>query len=311
MKLLPLALLGIQCFVSNGQYESTNLRRAGLSIGEFVDSESCYSAIAESVDGEEGKRMNAEAYVDFVKAYGPENFLEDTFTFEELPLILESIFNLLACLCSEEEGEGQSECCVGDKAGIETNGAISEDPSDEQKSYLFKVCAQTSNGIDRVIQSVYPSEAPTTVNDPTIEKEVVVTYKIGVEKDDSAFEDYDEELISAMDSMAPTLLPEARKRQLRVERNLQSIFLPTTIKDHTMIGKLNASTFMNSIFRVTRMQVWSYSYARYHFSQLYSTSPLLHPQTVLRISLSLHFVAKPSQPLSFSCFSLRRKNPAR
>jgi len=235
MKWLPLALLGIQCFVANGQYESANLRRAGLSIGEFVDSEACYSAIAESVDGEEGKRMNAEAYVDFVKAYGPENFLEDTFTFEELPLILESTFILLACLCSEEEGEGQSECCVGDKAGIETNGAISEDPSDEQKSYLFKVCAQTSNGIDRVIQSMFPSEAPTAVNDPTIEKEVVVTYTIGVEKDDSAFEDYDEELISAMDSMAPTLLPEARKRQLRAERNLQSVFLPTTITDHTMI----------------------------------------------------------------------------
>ena len=144
MKWLPLALLGIQYFVANGQYESANLRRAGLSIGEF-----------------------------------------------------------------------------------------------------------------------------------TIEKEVVVTCTIGVEKDDSAFEDYDEELISAMDSMAPALLPEARKMQLRAEHNIQSVFQPTTITDHTMIGKLNVSTFMNSIFRVTRMQVWSHFWSHsYVITFLNVTLPL-------------------------------------
>lgn len=223
--------------------------KAGLSIGDFVDSEACHSAIEKSIDSDGDRRMDPESYIDFVKAYGPENLLEGTIIFEELPLLLINNFFLLACLC---ETEADNECCVGPKAGIETYGAFSGDtPTDNEKSYLYLVCSQTGIAIDRVIQSMSPSQVPVGTLGPTrvpvdgftIEKEVIVDYMIGVKRNDSTFEDYNEELISAMDSMAPTLLPEARKRELRAVRNLQSVFLPTTIIDHTTIGESNASTF--------------------------------------------------------------------
>jgi len=239
MKWLPLAFIGCKFLIANGEYQSLPIRRTSLSIGDFVDSEACHSAIEASVVDRDGdRRMDPEAYVEFVKTYGPDDFLEDTVTFVELPLLLINNFYLLACLC---QTEAEEECCVGPKAGIETDGAFSgQSPSDAEKSYLFLVCSQTSTAIDRVIQSMSPSGVPIespgpTINDFIIEEEVVVTYKIGIKEKDSTFEDYDEELIRAMGSMAPTMLAEARRRQLRAGRNLQSVFLPTSIIDHTMV----------------------------------------------------------------------------
>jgi len=240
MKWLSLALLGAEVFAANGQYQSGIGN--SLSIGDFVDSEACYSAIEESVFDRDGnQRMVPEAYVDFVKAYGPENILEDSITFEELPLLLINNFYLLACLCQNNVGD---ECCVGSKAGIETDGALSGDETtDDEKSYLFLICSQTSTAIDRVIQSMSPSGVPigslepsrVPADGPKIEVDVLFNYMIGVEKNDSKFEEYDEDLIRAMDSMAPALLPEVRTRQLRDGRNLRSVFLPTSIIDHTMV----------------------------------------------------------------------------
>jgi len=240
MKWLPLSLLGFNFFVATGEYQSVIFSRASLLIGDFVDSEACYSAIEKSaVDRDGDRRMDPEAYVDFVEAYGPDNLLKDIATFEELPLVLINNFYLLACLCKTEV---EDECCVGSKAGIDTNGAFSGDtPTDDEQSYLYLVCSQTSTAIDRFIQSMPPTGVPTgslspttaPVVDSTIE-EVVVNYMIGVEKNGSIFEDYDEELISAMNSMAPTLLTTVRKRQLRAGRSLQSVFLPTSIIDFTM-----------------------------------------------------------------------------
>lgn len=239
MKWLPLAFIGCKLVSANGEYQSLPHRRASLSIGDFVDVGACYSAIEASVVDRDGDgRMDPEAYVDFVKAYGPDLFLGQTVTFEELPLLLINNFYLLACLC---EAEAEGECCVGPKAGIETNGAFSgQSPSDAEKSHLFLVCSQTSTAIDRVIQSMSPSEVPIaspgpTINGPIIEEEVVITYTVGIEEKNSIFEDYNGELISAMDSMAPTLLAEARRRQLRAGRNLQSVFLPTSIIDHSVV----------------------------------------------------------------------------
>eukprot|EP00531_Pseudo-nitzschia_arenysensis_P005952 CAMPEP_0116116244 /NCGR_PEP_ID=MMETSP0329-20121206/934_1 /TAXON_ID=697910 /ORGANISM="Pseudo-nitzschia arenysensis, Strain B593" /LENGTH=872 /DNA_ID=CAMNT_0003609725 /DNA_START=149 /DNA_END=2767 /DNA_ORIENTATION=- len=230
MRWLPLALLGVNFFAIRGDPVSGS----SLTIGEFVDTAACYTAIDESVAGKDGdQRMDPESYVGFVKAYGPDNFLEDTSTFEELPLILINNFYLLACMCGKELDD---ECCVGEKAGIETNGALSgEIPTNDEKSYLFLVCAQTSTAIERVVDSLSPSASPVPSPPDDSEKAVTVTYTIGVENEIAVFEDYDEELISAMDSMAPTLLSDVRKRQLRVGRNLQSIFLPTTITDHSTI----------------------------------------------------------------------------
>ena len=268
MKWAPLTLLGGLCTVANGEVQSDIFTKAKISVGNFVDSEACYSAIEYSVSDKDGdQRMDQEAYVDFVEAYGPDDFLEDYTTFEELPLILKSNFYVLACLC-ENKTDAEDQCCVGSKAGIETDGAISgETPTDAEQSYLFLVCSQTSTSIDRVIQSMTPTGVPivtpepsalpspapiddeslpptrTPVDDSTIQEEVVVTYRIGIKDNGVVFEDYDEELISAMDSLAPTVLLDVRRRQLRVGRRLQSVFLPTSIKDHTVIGKCAVPIF--------------------------------------------------------------------
>lgn len=237
MKWLSLALLGVNFCLADADGDSVVVSGASVSIGDFVDTEACYSAIEESVANKDGdRRMDPESYVNFVKAYGPDDLLQDpSTTFEDLPLILINNFYLLACMCGVE---AEDDCCVGPKAGIETDGAFSEEsPTNDEKSYLFLVCAQTNTAIDRVIQSMSPSAAP--IPPPDV-KGVVVNYMIGVENEVSIFEDYDEELISAMDSMAPSLLSEIRTRQLRVGRILQSVFLPTTITDHEMIGKCNA-----------------------------------------------------------------------
>lgn len=239
MKWLSLALIGCNLFTINGESQLVIARRASLSVGDFIDAEACYSAIEGSVvNRDRDRKLDPEAYVDFVKAYGADELLEDTVTFETLPLLLINNFYLLACQC--EETVATEECCVGQKAGIETNGAFSgESPTDDEKSYLFLVCSQTSRAIDRLIQSMSPSGvpimSPAPIDDPIIEQEVVVDYMIGVKKKTSSFEDYNEELISAMDSMAPTLLFETRRRQLRSGRNLQSVFLPTSIIDHTVV----------------------------------------------------------------------------
>mmetsp|Transcript_23963 Transcript_23963/g.56591 ORF Transcript_23963/g.56591 Transcript_23963/m.56591 type:complete len:926 (+) Transcript_23963:271-3048(+) len=233
MKWSCLVLIGCNILITNGEFQPTTTRRASLSIGDFVDTEACYSAIEQSVVDRDGdQKMDPEAYIDFIRAYGPDDLLEDDVTFEKLPLLLINNFYVLACQC--EEPEAGEECCVGTKAGIAINGAFSDQsPTDEEQSNLFLVCSLTTIAIDRIIKSMPPSGvpigSPSPTNDSIIEVEVVVNYMIGVENKASLFEDYNEQLISAMDSMAPTLLLETRRRQLRAGRNLQSVFLPTSI----------------------------------------------------------------------------------
>eukprot|EP00536_Pseudo-nitzschia_multiseries_P017773 jgi/Psemu1/321236/estExt_fgenesh1_pm.C_18040001 len=165
------------------------------------------------------------------------------------------------------------ESCVGSNAGIETNGVQpGDDPSEAERSFLFLVCSQTKTSIDRFIQSITPTTTPdpftpsptpsdtdtdtdspppppsrAPVDDDTIQEEAVVTYIIGVNgnenenendtENDTTFDDYSEQLIGAMDSLAPTVLQEMRRRQLRIApyRYLQiepTIILPTSILDH-------------------------------------------------------------------------------
>lgn len=292
MKRISIAFLG--GLLSIATAEPDIFSRASLSIGSFVDSERCYSAIEGSVSEKgRGRKMNQEDYVDFVKAYGPDDFLEDTTAFQNLPLILTTNFYLLACLCDPDVEEDCVESCVGPDTGIETNGVRSGDHlSDAEKSYLFLVCSQTRASIDRVLQSLSPTvtpvitsepsafpfspapmdagsspptgvpvdvesspptRAPADDNDNTIKEEALVVYSIGIKGNVTTFEDYNKELIGAMDSLAPTVLQEMRRRQLRADRKLQTdptVFLPTSIVDHTLIGKFIVSTLcLCTIFR--------------------------------------------------------------
>lgn len=254
MKWSRLVFLGGMHYVATAEPDIFNV--ASLSIGTFVDSETCYSAIEGSVSSKGGeKRMDQESYVDFVKAYGPDGFLEDTSTFEELPLILITNFYFLACSCEPDLEDNCEESCVGPKAGIETNGALSGDtPTDAEQSDLFLVCSQTSISIDRVVQSIPPTMTPISslkpsptmapVDDNITQEEVVVTYSVGTKMSDVSFDDYSQELIDAMNSLAPTILQEMRKRQLRTGRGLQvdpTVYLPTSILDRTAVGKSNMS----------------------------------------------------------------------
>ena len=235
MKWFFLGLLGVIVVAANG--DTGVVGQASLSIGTFIDTEVCYSAIAGSVaNKDEDKRMDPESYVGFVNLYGPDNLLDSPITFEELPLILVNNFYFLACLCGSET---EPECCVGSNAGIETIGALPGDtPTDDEKSYLYVVCAQTSLAIDRVIQSLAPSAAPVPGPPVNPNEEVVqLKYNIAVKNETAVFSDYDDELISAMNSMTPTLLSEVRRRQLRAGRKLQTVSLPTVITDNEVIGE--------------------------------------------------------------------------
>ena len=235
MKWFFLGLLGVIVVAANG--DTGVVGQASLSIGTFIDTEVCYSAIAGSVaNKDEDKRMDPESYVSFVNLYGPDNLLDSPITFEELPLILVNNFYFLACLCGSET---EPECCVGSNAGIETIGALPGDtPTDDEKSYLYVVCAQTSLAIDRVIQSLAPSAAPVPGPPVNPNEEVVqLKYNIAVKNETAVFSDYDDELISAMNSMTPTLLSEVRRRQLRAGRKLQTVSLPTVITDNEVIGE--------------------------------------------------------------------------
>lgn len=245
-------------------FDNDVLRRTNLVVEGFVDTKSCYSAMESSVanNNEGDRRMDSENYVDFVKLYGPDGFLEDVEEFSELPLILQSNFNILACLCRQDS---EDQCCIGSSAGIETDGSFADEiPTQGEQAYLFLVCSLTSVTIDRVLQSSAPSSSPTITPEPTtgptitpyptiltpepspapfepLATVVTVTYDIGV-KAGNASSDCEDGLVGAMNSLAPQVLAEVRRRQLRAaHRRLRSVLLDTSITQFEPIGKFHST----------------------------------------------------------------------
>jgi hypothetical protein len=264
---IALVLLYVGQFVSETDgllegFANDFLRRTELVVEGFVDTESCYSAIELSVaHKEEDRRMDAESYVNFVQLFGPEGFLDDIEDFADLPLILQSNFNILACLCQENS---EDECCVGSRAGIETDGSFEDEtPTQSEQSYLFLVCSLTSVTIDRVLQSSAPTSAPTITPEPTFgptitpfptaltlgptlppveitDIEVLVTYEIGVRSGNSSLDCLDG-LVGAMNSLAPQVLAEVERRLLRTaHRRLRSVQLDTSIQSFEDIGEFRS-----------------------------------------------------------------------
>ena len=247
-------------------------------IDGFVDPAACYGAL-EAADANVDRIVDAEEYVTFVQLLGEEqgakNFLDDVDAFAELPLVLQSNFNILACLCQDDLKDDS--CCVGNNAGLDTSGAyMGETPTPEEQTYLFLVCSLTGNSIDKVLSSVAPTpvpsyspteeptkapteeptakptpsptqegetrpptERPTPTSDAT-EIIVEVKYDTGVQGEDPD-QVYKVQLMDAMDSLAPEVLSEVR-RQLRVGRKLSSVQLPTTLDQATLIGKYMGET---------------------------------------------------------------------
>lgn len=131
----------------------------------FVDPEVCYPALV-NADANGNGVVDADEYVTFVQELGPSGFLEGVTSFQDLPLVLQSNFNFLACLCQTDPDNNA--CCVGDSAGITVDGAgESETPTAEEESYLFLVCSLTGSAVNRVLESVSPTGFPT--ESPTVQ----------------------------------------------------------------------------------------------------------------------------------------------
>ncbi len=124
----------------------------------FADPEVCYPALA-TADANDNGLVDADEYVTFVQGIGPAGFLEDITSFEDLPLQLQSNFNVIVCLCQSDPADDS--CCVGEGVGIMVDGARASDtPTAEQESYLFIVCSLTASAVQRVLQTVAPTASP-------------------------------------------------------------------------------------------------------------------------------------------------------
>jgi hypothetical protein len=218
---------------------------AEFGINGFADPEACYDAL-EVADADDDRRISPDEYALFVQDLGPDNFLSNVGNFAELPLVVQSNFNILACLCQDDPDDDT--CCLGNNAGLETAGAFGgEDPSPQQQSYLFLVCSLTSVAIDRVLESVAPTPSPVTPGPtpttpgPPSEKVVFARYSIGVtDGANTGPEEYIEQLEGSMNALSPDILLQVRRqlrRQLRSRRRLKSVQFSTSIEGFEPRGK--------------------------------------------------------------------------
>jgi hypothetical protein len=175
---LPLSSLFVGSFAQQSidLFQASDLNLPNMLVTGFIDTESCYAGL-EAADLNGDGRIDGDEYATFVQELGPPGFFDDINSRVELPLILLSTFNVLACLCRTDPND--SACCVGDAAGLDASGAFDGDsPTPNQRSYLFLVCSYTISAIDRVVEmqsappSAHPSAAPTTLApvtpDPTM-----------------------------------------------------------------------------------------------------------------------------------------------
>mmetsp|Transcript_11925 Transcript_11925/g.17500 ORF Transcript_11925/g.17500 Transcript_11925/m.17500 type:complete len:1152 (+) Transcript_11925:262-3717(+) len=121
----------------------------------LLDTDTCKGALVEA-DADNDNRITGDEYVTMVQLMGPDGFLSEAESFEDLPLKLKVAFNLLACQC-----EGV-DCCLGNNAHISNEGI--DDPTPEQSIYFFTVCLTTG----RTINNVLGTGAPTTSPFPSI-----------------------------------------------------------------------------------------------------------------------------------------------
>jgi hypothetical protein len=94
--------------------------------------------------------------VTFVQIMGPPGFLPDVNEFDDLPLIMQSNFIVLACLCLQIPGS-DPQCCTTNPH-IDNSGTWpGQIPTTAQEQYLYQVCFLTDTSIDRVLASQTPT----------------------------------------------------------------------------------------------------------------------------------------------------------
>jgi hypothetical protein len=131
----------------------------------------CYDALY-LADQNQDNKVDADEFVAFAQIMGPPGFLPNSNTYRQLPLILQSNFIILACLCLQIPNFGggtgiDRQCCAIDPH-IDISGTQpGQIPTSKQSQYLYQVCFLTETSIDRLLLSatptLKPSEPPTIV----------------------------------------------------------------------------------------------------------------------------------------------------
>eukprot|EP00531_Pseudo-nitzschia_arenysensis_P017649 CAMPEP_0116148754 /NCGR_PEP_ID=MMETSP0329-20121206/18552_1 /TAXON_ID=697910 /ORGANISM="Pseudo-nitzschia arenysensis, Strain B593" /LENGTH=1247 /DNA_ID=CAMNT_0003644961 /DNA_START=214 /DNA_END=3957 /DNA_ORIENTATION=+ len=125
----------------------------------------CYDALY-LADGNQDGEVDADEFVTFAQIMGPGGFLPDVETYQQLPLILQSNFIILACLCLQipsPDGSGiDPQCCAVDPHIDITGTQPGTVPTARQSQYLYQVCFLTETSIDRLLLSAAPTPDPNT-----------------------------------------------------------------------------------------------------------------------------------------------------
>jgi len=151
-----------------GSRSETNALETTENLADRVlqtNTAACYDALF-LADQNQDNKVDADEFVTFAQIMGPPGFLPNTNTYRQLPLILQSSFIILACLCLQipnfDGGTGIDRQCCAIDPHIDINGTQpGQNPTSKQSQYLYQVCFLTETSIDRLLQSASPSRQPT------------------------------------------------------------------------------------------------------------------------------------------------------
>jgi hypothetical protein len=222
-----------------------------IEVGGFLtesDFNDCYSNLNASDANGDGE-VNATEYVTFAKLMSPNGTLADVQTFVELPLVFQAAFFGTACLCQDETFGGNSndpDCCKGDNAHIRVPSMPPEDMDLKDRLYMYAVCSYTNSAVESLSTAApSPAPVPSSPSSPsapsappapsaptTITLPAPVAYQIAVANGQNdlsraAVETYLDDLIQAMDLLAPEVVDEtfgssaSGRRTLRKQQKQQ------------------------------------------------------------------------------------------
>eukprot|EP00526_Cylindrotheca_closterium_P000103 CAMPEP_0113607510 /NCGR_PEP_ID=MMETSP0017_2-20120614/3425_1 /TAXON_ID=2856 /ORGANISM="Cylindrotheca closterium" /LENGTH=871 /DNA_ID=CAMNT_0000516123 /DNA_START=119 /DNA_END=2734 /DNA_ORIENTATION=- /assembly_acc=CAM_ASM_000147 len=124
------------------------------------DTAKCFSSLVEAdINGD--SRLNQTEYVAFLKLYGVPDIGDDSY--RDLPLVLQSTFFSISCICTSN-GLATQPCCYGGESYIPTDGAAdSQVPTQAQETYLGRLCGLTDSAVDQII----PTQPPVMTGTPS------------------------------------------------------------------------------------------------------------------------------------------------
>ena len=131
----------------------------------------CYEALS-LADANDDFQVDRDEFVTFAQIMGPPGFLTNTDTYQDLPLILQSNFIILTCLCLQMPSfDGGTEIdpqCCNTNPHLDVNGTYpGQIPTYQQEQYLYQVCFLTETSIERLLISQTPSAVPTDPPTPS------------------------------------------------------------------------------------------------------------------------------------------------